>query len=336
MSPLNTGAGTAQTSKVKILTGKEYGEMFSEPVNDDLLSYPVKMTEASDCVLPKRKSKSHKYSYGRAVIIGGSSEYAGAPTLAANACERSGAGLTRLMVPQSIHTIAAIKADGAVVTPLTATENGGVDERAIPTVLEHLKRASACVIGPGLGLDDAVHTIVESVIFEAECPLVIDADALTICGKNMEVLRSRRFPTVLTPHAGEFKRIGGNLSKGRLDAAVAFTQQYPNIVLILKGCGTLIGYRGEITVNPTGSPAMAKGGSGDVLSGILCGLLAQGFAPAEAAKSAVYLHGLAGDLAKKEFGEYSVTPGDLIRALPEAFKSITESKTGVWPENDNL
>ncbi len=310
---------------MKKLTGREYGERFSEPVDEQLLSYPVTLAEASDFLLPKRKARSHKYSYGRALIIGGSSEYSGAPVLAANACERSGAGLTRLMVPESIHTVAAVKADGAVVTPLKATEHGAIDEAAIPVILEHLKHASACVLGPGLGLSESVHTVVESVIFEAECPLVIDADALTISGRNMELLASRRFPTVLTPHAGEFRRLGGSLIRGRLDAVASFTQAYPNMILILKGYGTLIGYQTEITVNPTGSPAMAKGGSGDVLSGILCGLLAQGFAPLYAAKCAVYLHGLAGDLAGQEFGEYSVTPSDLIRALPAACRSITES-----------
>lgn len=311
---------------MKVLTGKEYGELFSEPVDESIWSYPVNLAEASDFILPERKLRSHKYSYGRALIIGGSSEYTGAPILAANACERSGAGLTRLLVPQTIHTIAAIKADGAVVTPLRATEHGSIDESAIPDVLEHLKHASACVIGPGLGLDAGVHTVVESVVFEAECPLVIDADALTICGKNMGLLESRRFPTILTPHEGEFKRFGCRPDKGRLEAAVTFTRQYPNMILILKGYGTLVGYRGEITVNPTGSSAMAKGGSGDVLSGILGGLLAQGVAPVDAAKYAVYLHGLAGDLAKEKIGEYSVTPGDLIRALPNAFKMVVERK----------
>jgi len=318
---------------MRTLTGKEYGELFSEPVDDTLLSYPVLLAEASDFTLPPRKARSHKYSYGRALIIGGCSQYSGAPVLAANACERSGAGLTRLMVPESIHTIAAVKVDGTVVTPLKATANGSIDDASIPEILEHLKRASACVIGPGLGLDDSVHNVVESVIFEAECPLVIDADALTICGRNMELMESRRFPTILTPHAGEFKRVGGSLNRCRLDAVVSFTRRNPNMILILKGYGTLIGYRGEVTVNPTGSPAMAKGGSGDVLSGILCGLLAQGIAPYQAAKCAVFLHGLAGDLAKEEFGEYSVTPGDLIRKLPRAFKSIlTDESDGVSGE----
>ena len=304
------------------LTGKEYGERFSEPVNEELLSYSVRLAEEGDFALPKRKPRSHKYSYGRALIIGGSSDYSGAPVLAANACERSGAGLTRLMVPESIHSICAARVDGAVVTPLKASEHGSMDEAAIPGILEHLRHADACVIGPGLGLDETVHTVVESVIFEAECPLVIDADALTITGRNMDLLESRRSPTILTPHAGEFRRLGGSLVRGRLDAAVSFTRRYPNIILLLKGYGTLIGYRGEISVNPTGSPAMAKGGSGDVLSGILCALLAQGIVPLEAARCAAYLHGLAGDLAKKAFGEYSVTPGDMIRALPQAFQSI--------------
>ena len=207
-----------------------------------------------------------------------------------------------------------------MVKYLTMQQEGSARKRHF--ILRHLKGASACVIGPGLGLDESVHTLVETVVFEAECPLVIDADALTICGRNMELLRSKRFQTIVTPHAGEFRRIGGSLIRGRLDAALAFTQQNPNLILILKGYGTLIAYRGEITVNPTGSPAMAKGGSGDVLSGILCGLLAQGMEPVEAAKCAVYLHGLSGDLASEALGEYSVTPSDLIRMLPEAFKTL--------------
>ena len=309
---------------MRTITGKEYGERFSDQVSEALFDAGISLAEKGDYALPKRSSRSYKYSYGRALIIGGSLQYSGAPALAANACERSGAGLTRLMVPECIHTIAAVKCDGAVVTPLDATDRGTIDDSALPIIMEHLKRADACVIGQGLGLDENVRTAVESVVFEAECPLVIDADALTMIGKNMELLRSRRFPTILTPHEGEFRRLGGRLEKGRLDAAVSFTRQYPNVILILKGYGTLIGHQGKITVNPTGSPAMAKGGSGDVLSGILGAMLAQRFAPFYAAKCAVYLHGLAGDLAAEKQGEYSVTPSDIIQALPEAFRSISE------------
>ena len=282
-------------------------------------------TEASDCSLPKRKPVSHKYGYGRALIIAGSTGFSGAPVLAANACERSGAGLTQLMVPESIYTAAAIRSDGAVVTPLPATGQGSISASALQQILEQLNRANACVIGPGIRTGADSKALVEAILREAVCPLVLDADALTVCAGEPELLTTCRAPLILTPHEGEFKRLGGDLTGGRLAGVLRFIEEHPNVILILKGFGTLICRGGEITVNPTGGPAMAKGGSGDVLCGILCALLAQGFDPWFAARCAVYLHGLAGDLAAGEFGEYSVTPSDLIRLLPKALLRVCGS-----------
>ena len=173
-------------------------------------------------VLPRRRLVSHKYSYGRALIIGGSIGFSGAPALAANACERSGAGLTHLMVPESIYPIAAVKCDGAVVTPLPSGDDGRMAKEALDAILPVLERADACAVGPGLGQNEAARQIVENVIKNAGCPLVLDADALTACGKNMDVLNGCQVPTVLTPHEGEFRRIGGDLSQGRLQGALAF------------------------------------------------------------------------------------------------------------------
>ncbi|MBR1567288.1 MAG: NAD(P)H-hydrate dehydratase, partial [Oscillospiraceae bacterium] len=144
-------------------------------------------------------------------------------------------------------------------------------------------------------------------------------------GRHMDWIASSKVPLVLTPHEGEFRRLGGELSAGRLAGALKFAERYPNAVLVLKGFGTLICAGETVTVNPTGSPAMAKGGSGDVLCGILCALLAQGFEPMSAARTAGYLHGLAGDLAAAELGEYSVTPSDLIRELPAAFQEVIKN-----------
>ena len=228
-------------------------------------------------VLPARKPVSHKYSYGRALIIGGSTGFSGAPALTANACERSGAGLTHLMVPESIYPIAAVKCDGAVVTPLPSGDDGRMAKEALDAILPVLEKADACAVGPGLGQNEAARRIVENVIKNAGCPLVLDADALTACGKNMDVLNGCQVPTVLTPHEGEFRRIGGDLSQGRLQGALAFSKEFRNAVLVLKGYGTLVCRDGEASVNLTGGPALAKGGSGDVLCGILCALLAQGF-----------------------------------------------------------
>ena len=284
-------------------------------------------TESEDCRLPVRQPRSHKYSYGRALIIGGCRGFSGAPVLAANACERSGAGLTHLMVPESIYEICASRCDGAVVTPIASGKDGEVREQALERILTELEKADACVAGPGLGHGEGAQIILSKILREASCPLVLDADALTICGMNPQMLSSCKVPLILTPHEGEFRRLGGDLSGGRLNGAMRFSEKYPNVILILKGYGSLICAGEQIAVNPTGSSAMAKGGAGDVLSGILCAFLAQGFEPLFSAEAAVYLHGLAGDLACREYGEYSVTPSDLIRFLPRAFRTAAQPET---------
>ena len=298
---------------MKRISVEEYRERFPDSGEAD--TGEVRLMLAERPLLPKRRAVSHKYSYGRALIIGGSTGFSGAPVLAANACERSGAGLTHLMVPESIYTIAATKCDGAVVTPLPATDHGTIRRDALKTILPALKKADVCGIGPGLGLDEDAQSIVGEVVRNASCPLVLDADALTICGRNMRLLKGCGVPLILTPHEGEFRRLGGDLSKGRLAGAIRFTKEYGNVILVLKGFGTLVCEGGSVSVNPTGGPAMAKGGSGDVLCGIICALAAQGFDPAYAARSGVYIHGDAGDRAAERFGEYSVRPSDIIESI---------------------
>ena len=307
---------------MKNLKWEEYKGRFFDIGEKKPENCVLKLAEQSDCMLPAREPVSHKYSYGRALLIGGKTGYSGAPVLAANACERSGAGLTQLVVPDSIYAVAASRCDGAVVTPAQSDESGGFSAKALDTVLPLLTRADACVIGPGIGTGEGTGKLITEMIRKAECPLVLDADALTYCGRNPEVLQNCRAPLILTPHEGEFRKLGGNLSEGRLAGAQMFTAAHENIILILKGYGTLVGRDRAFTVNPTGGPAMAKGGSGDVLCGILCGLLSQGFDTLFSSWTAVYLHGLAGDMAAAEVGEYSVTPSDLIRFLPKAFVKV--------------
>ena len=309
---------------MKSISAEEYSRLFSDlsAPEDGAVSLSVAVT--GDFALPRREKRSHKYSFGRALIIAGSAGFSGAPVLAANACERSGAGLTQLAVPESIYAVAASRCDGAVVTPLPASADGAFSAEAAGPLLPLLNRADACVIGPGLGLGEGAAGLVASVLQNAGCPVVLDADALTVCGRNPELLASCRAPLILTPHEGEFRRLGGDLSAGRLAGALAFSARYPEAVLVLKGHGTLVCRGSEVSVNPTGSPAMAKGGSGDVLCGILCALLAQGFDPLFSARCAVWLHGAAGDLACSELGEYCVAPSDLIRFLPAAFGKICE------------
>lgn len=309
---------------MKKLTLAEYTAAFEDPCGQPPPEAELYLAEKTDFVLPRRKKNTHKYSYGRALILAGSVGFSGAPVLAANACEKSGAGLTTLMVPDAIYSIAAARCDGAVVTPVPSSDDGSMADAALDTILPSLKKASACAIGPGLRTLGGSAAIVAAVLGETNCPLILDADALTICGRYPDFPASCRPPLILTPHEGEFRRLGGSTEKGRLPGALAFTASHPGVILLLKGHGTLICRDGKAVVNPTGSPAIAKGGSGDVLCGLLCALLAQGFEPFFASCCAAFLHGLAGDLAAAEKGEYCVTPSDIIAFLPAAFQELPD------------
>ncbi len=308
---------------MKELGIEQYSETYHDPARVREGELRLFETEAADLVLPRREPVTHKYSYGRALIVAGARGYAGAAALAANACERSGAGLTHLMTPETVYPIAAARCDGAVVTPLPDTAEGAAAARALPRILGELEKANACVIGPGLGTGEDVREIVRALLPAAACPLVLDADALNVCAREPELLFACRAPLILTPHEGEFRRLGGDLTKGRLAGALDFASAHKNAILLLKGFGTLVCRESTAAVNPTGGPAMAKGGSGDVLSGILGALLAQGFEAWTAARCAAWLHGRAGDLAAAELGEYSVAPSDLLRLLPRAFRELT-------------
>lgn len=298
---------------------QQYGDRPGRPADAALL----RETEREDLLLPPRPRVSHKYSYGRALIIAGARGYSGAAALSANACERGGAGLTQLVVPESIYPIAAARCDGAVVTPLPAAEDGGFSVEALPKILELAEKASAVALGPGLGQGEGARAAAKAVLRACSCPLVLDADGLNACADEPSLLDESRAELLLTPHEGEFKRLGGDLSEGRLAGALRFSRAHPRLTLILKGCGTLVCRGGEAFVNPTGGPALAKGGTGDVLCGLLCALLAQGMEPMLAARRAVYLHGLAGDLAAREESEYALAPSDLIAFLPRALRTLT-------------
>ena len=306
---------------MKALPLEEYSERFDDK-SRPAVPFSLTLTEAADLSLPRRAPRSHKYTYGRAVLIAGCRGFSGAPVLAANACERAGAGLTHLLVPESIYTVAAARCDGAVVTPLPSGDDGGFSLSAAGALRPVLKTADVCCIGPGLGVGPGSAALAEAVLAYGRCPLILDADALRVCAAQPALLDNYGAPVILTPHEGEFLRMGGRLDDGRLAGALRFTREHPGVILVLKGHGTLVCRGGEAAVNPRGTPAMAKGGSGDVLAGVLAALLAQGFDAWFAARCAVYLHGLAGELAAGKLGEYCVTPSDLTAALPEAFRAV--------------
>ena len=268
-------------------------------------------------ILPDRDKKAHKGDFGKILLLCGSRGYTGAAYLAAMGALRSGAGLVFLGVPESIYEIEAVKLNEPVVFPLP-DEGGKLSEEAIPEILERLPQMDAMLIGPGLGQSDGTLAVVKAVLENAQCPVVLDADGINVIAAHKDILRGRTNPTVLTPHAGEFVRLGGN-PENRVAAAEAMAREL-GCILLLKGHRTVITDGVTTYINPTGNPGMAVGGSGDVLAGMITALLGQGIAPLEAAACGAWLHGAAGDTCAEEMGQYGMLPTDMLHVLPRLLK----------------
>lgn len=269
-------------------------------------------------LLPKRDENAHKGNFGRILLLCGSLGYTGAAYFAAMGALRTGAGLVYLGVPESIYAIEAGKLNEPVIFPLP-DQGGRLDKSAIPEILERLPRMDAVLIGPGLGLGTGPEAVLTAVLTHAACPVVIDADGITLLVRHMDILRGRMAPTVLTPHDGEFARLFGPVGEDRMASARAAARDSRGIVL-LKSHRTCITDGTRDYRNTTGNPGMATGGSGDVLAGILASLLGQGLEPLEAAACAAWLHGKAGDLCAEDLGEYGMLPTDLLGYLPRLLK----------------
>ncbi len=269
-------------------------------------------------VLPARDPWGHKGTFGKVLCVCGSVGYTGAPIFASRAAVRTGSGLVFLAVPESIWQVCAVKSDEAMPFPLS--DLGGKLHGCFKAIAARSEDCDAVLYGCGLGRSDALDEMVRDVLTLPQ-PLVLDADGINALSGHMDVLQRRRDRvTVLTPHEGEFLRVGGDLSRGRIDAAVDFAQKY-GVYLILKGHETVVAAPdGRYRVNTTGNSGMAKGGSGDVLAGMVLSLLGQGMDAFAACCAAVYLHGRAGDLAAAEKGERGMTPTDLLEHIPYALQ----------------
>ncbi|MBR6595268.1 MAG: NAD(P)H-hydrate dehydratase [Oscillospiraceae bacterium] len=274
--------------------------------------------EAVLSLLPDRDPWGHKGSFGKILLLCGSLGFTGAAYLAAMGALRSGAGLTFLGVPESIYAIEAVKLNEPVVFPLP-DKDGKLSKEAIPEILKRLPNMDAVLIGPGLGQSEDTLEVVKAVLENAACPVVLDADGINVLSAHKDILRGRQAVTILTPHDGEFARIGGQVGQDRMASAMALAKDIGCIVL-LKGHETCITDGANSYLNRTGNPGMAVGGSGDVLAGILVSLLCQGVEPLEAAAVAAWLHGAAGDLCAQEIGQYGMLPTDMINALPRLLK----------------
>lgn len=269
-------------------------------------------------LLPDRAPDAHKGDFGKILLLCGSRGFTGAAALAAMGALRSGAGLVFLGVPESIYVIEAVKLTEAIVFPLP-DEAGKLSADAIPEILERLPKMDAVLIGPGLGQSEGTYRVTKAVLENFKGPVVVDADGINVLAPHKDILRGRNFPTILTPHDGEFARIGGVIGDDRTASARALANDLGCIVL-LKGHETVITDGARTCVNRTGNPGMAVGGSGDVLSGIIVSLLGQGIAPLEAAACGAWLHGAAGDICAAEIGQYGMLPSDMVEVLPRLLK----------------
>lgn len=268
-------------------------------------------------LLPTRRADGHKGTFGRIYVVAGDVGYTGAPVYAAEAAARTGSGLVFVGVPQAVYPIVAARCATAMAQPLP-------EDREV--LLERLKGCDAVVLGPGLGRSQAAEELVLFLLEKLECPVVLDADGINAAAAHIDVLRGRRCPTVVTPHEGEFLRLGGDLSLGREEAALTAAREL-GCVLVLKGPGTITASPdGRAQCNTTGNCGMAKGGSGDILSGMIASLIGQGADPFDAAACAVWLHGRSGDLCQRQMTAYAMTPPDMVERLPEVFRELLESE----------
>ena len=270
--------------------------------------------------LPRRDPEGHKGTFGKVLCVCGSVGYTGAPIFAGRGAVRTGSGLVFLAVPESVWPVAAVKSDEAMPFPVPEAE-GRLSLLAEEPIRRRAESCDAVLIGCGLGRGWQTDALVRNLL-TIEKPLVLDADGLNALSGREELLQKRPAPTILTPHEGEFLRLGGGLSAGREAAAAAFSEKY-GVYLVLKGHRTVVAAPdGRLAVNGTGNSGMAKGGSGDVLAGIILSLLGQGCEAFAACCAAVWLHGRAGDLAAADKGERSMTPTDLLEQIPYAMKDL--------------
>lgn len=279
-------------------------------------------------LINKRPAESHKGTYGHALVIGGSLGLTGAVMMTSNAALRCGAGLVTTAVPESLLDIVEGGFLEVMSLPLAQTDQGTIALEALPAIGNLLGTVSVCAIGPGMSGAKEVNAIVRFVLEESGVPVVIDADGINAIRGDIAVLKDRQIPVVLTPHPGEMARLTGMkisvIQANRIKIARDFAQEW-GVTLVLKGNNTVIATKsGELYANTTGNPGMATAGSGDVLCGIITGLIAQGIKPQSAAVAGVFIHGLAGDQAAENKGQRGLIAGDLIDKLPEVLKYFEE------------
>lgn len=276
-------------------------------------------------LLPKRKADSNKGDFGKALVVAGSKGMTGAAVLSAYSLLRSGAGLVTLAVPDSQRAIAAGFYPELMTVGLPE-KDGIISQSAMGKILKLIQGKDVVVFGPGLGKGGDITLILEELLSNYHGKLLIDADGLNALGKNINILDKKNCQVVITPHPGEMSRLTGvgvdEIQKNRAKTAQEFADKF-DVTVVLKGSDTIVAQSGkEIFLNPTGNCGMATAGTGDVLSGVVSAFLGQGMDTFDAARLGVYIHGLAGDIAKEALGEYGMIASDVANNIPKAILSL--------------
>jgi len=284
----------------------------------------VSLSVADDMarLLPARDPRAHKGSVGRVLVVGGSPGLTGAVALAAHAASRSGAGYVQVAVPASLHDILEVKLTGEMTLPSPETADRTLSVAALESILARAGVADVVALGSGLSRHSQTGDLVRRIVAECDRPLVLDADALNAFEGRADDIARGRATRILTPHVGEMHRLTGldpaDVEARRIDVAREWAECWQSVV-VLKGAPTVTASpQGHASVNSSGNAGLATAGTGDVLTGVVAALAAQGLAPYDAARLGVFLHGMAGDLAAAEKGQTGMIAGDVLESLPRA------------------
>ncbi|MBT3515700.1 MAG: NAD(P)H-hydrate dehydratase [Nitrospina sp.] len=290
----------------------------------------IQVTEDSDLKtwFPQRSADSHKGDYGHVLVIAGSKGKSGAAGLTALATLRMGCGLVTLALPESCQKAFELHPMEVMTVPAPETDVGTFALSAKSILLNHSIGMSAVAIGPGLSTEPETVQLLRELLPIIDCPLIIDADALNCLAQSLDTISQLKTEAILTPHPKEMSRLMGietpKILENRIEFASKFARDH-SVIIVLKGAATVICQpNGLTTINPTGNPGMATAGSGDVLTGIIASLVAQGFSTPKAAIAGTYLHGLSGDIFAQKESQASLIAGDLLRTLPETMKRILQ------------
>jgi NAD(P)H-hydrate epimerase len=281
-------------------------------------------------VLPSYDVQTHKGTRGRLIIVAGSTGFTGAATLCAWGAQRSGAGLVTVACPESLNPILEIKLTEPMTVPVPEVEGGFLSVRALGRILTLASKANAFVLGPGIGRHHETVQLLRDLLLKVTVPMVVDADALFLLAGQRDLFKSARVPIIVTPHPGEaaglLKTSISDVESRRTAVAEQIAREY-NVVTVLKGPWTVIAHPQKgVRLNPTGTRALGTAGTGDVLAGMIGGLLAQRLQPWDAATAGVFLHGLAGQRAEKRFGPDGLMAGDILPEIPRVLRRVRRTE----------